>query len=174
VWADKLKKKSVRDLLVQWTAHNNLDSWLADYMVEWSQTGEPPALAGKSARVAGDFKLGKDAEPTVFLVAGPMCDPDEACEEFKRKCAQVFPPETWMRKGFAERDARRFKAFVEGATDFDIAKDELQADGWEWVATDKREYNAEVKRRANTILQSRNRWDEYVTRLVDSESRISG
>ena len=169
-WAKKLKKKSIRDLLVEWTAHNNLDSWLADFMVEWSRTGEPPALAGKSARVVGEFKLGKDGEPTVFLFAGALCDPDEACEEFKRKCTQVFPPETWTKKGFPERDARRFKAFAEGATDFGIAKSELDAEGWRTRAASKKEYNAEVRTRANSVLVSRNRWYEYVTGLLDSES----
>jgi hypothetical protein len=171
IWAAKLNKKSIRDLLVQWTASNKLDVWLADYMVKWSQTGEPPALEGKSARVAGQFKLGKDAEPMVFLFAGALCDPEEACEEFRRKCALAFPPETWVRKGFPERDATRFKAFEEGATDFDIAKAELQAEGWQWTAANTREYNAEVKRRANSILVSRNRWWEYVTGLLDPSSR---
>lgn len=170
-FAKKLKKKSIRDLLVEWTLRNKLDGWLADFMVEWSLTGEPPALSGKSARVVGDFKLGEDGEPQVFLFASALCDPDEVCEEFKRKCALTFPPETWVRKGFAVRDAMRLKEFEGGASDFDIAKAELQAEGWEWVATDTREYNAEVKKRANSVLVSRNRWLEYVTGLIDSTSR---
>lgn len=170
-WAEKLKKKTIRDLLVEWSARNNLDGWLGDFMVEWARTDEPPALSGNAARVVGDFRIGKDGEPIVFMFATALCDPDEACEEFKRKCALTFPPETWVRKGFAVRDAGRFKAFEEGTTDFDIAKAELQAEGWEWVASDKREYNAEVKTRANSVLVSRTRWYDYVTRLVDSASR---
>jgi|GEM_PF-1782346 len=172
-WAAKLKKKTIRDLLVEWSARNNLDGWLGDFMVQWARSGEPPALSGNAARVVGDFHINKDGEPIVFMFATALCDPDEACEEFKRKCALTFPPETWVKKGFAERDAARFKAFEEGATDFEIAKAELQAEGWEWVASDKREYNAEVKRRANSVLVSRNRWYDYVTGLLDSTSRNS-
>ena len=102
----------------------------------------------------------------VFMFATPMCDPKEAAEAFLRKCAVVFPAETWMTKGFSERDARRFKAFEEGATDFDIAKAELNAEGWESRAVDKREYNAEVAVRANSILVSRKRWYDYLTGLL--------
>ena len=169
-WAAKLKKRTVHDLLTDWTRRNNVDLWLSDFIVEWAQTGEPPAMAGRAARVVGDLPMGKDSEPLVFMFAGALCDPDEACEEFKKKCAQVFPPETWMRKGFSERDARRVKAFAEGATDFDIAKSELDAEGWRTRAASKKEYNAEVRTRANSVLVSRNRWYEYVTGLLDSES----
>lgn len=173
LWGAKLKKKSIRDLLVQWTHHNHLDGFFSDFIVGWAQTGEPPALSGNSARVIGDFRLGKDGEPLIFMMAGPLCDPAEAAQAFLKKCALTFPPETWMTKGFSERDARRFKAFEEGATDFDIAKTELTTEGWRWVASDKREYNAEVKTRANSVLVSRNRWYDYVTGLLDSASRNS-
>jgi len=174
VWADRLKRKSIRDLLVEWTHRNHLDVWVSDFVIEWARTGEPPAISDDAARVVGDFRLGKDADPLVFMFASPLCDPAEAAEAFIKKCALVFPPETWVCKGFAERDALRFKAFEEGATDFDIAKAELEDEGWRWVASGKREYNAGVKTRANSVLVSRNRWYEYVTGLLDAASRNPG
>ncbi len=102
------------------------------------------------------------------MVAGALCDPEEAVEEFLRKCAQCLPPQTWMRKGFAERDATRFKAFAEGQSDFQIARAELDVEGWPSTAVNKREYNAGIKTRANSVLVSRQRWD----RIRDTTPRF--
>ncbi len=169
-WAEKLKKQTFRDLLVEWTHRNNLDLWVADYIVEWAQSDEPPALTDRAGRVVGDFTIGEQGGPVVFLMASALCDPEEAAQEFKTRCAKAFPPETWVRKGYPERDAQRFKDFAEGATDFDIAKSELEAEGWHYVAANKREFNREVATRANSVLQSRKRWDSYLTGLLETVS----
>ena len=172
-YASKIGKKSMRDQIAKWSHDLKLDQWLADFVIAWHKTGEPPAMWKGMFGGVTDFTLGPDSIRLVSVVAGPASDPEFLAREFLDRCALVFPPETWQQKRFAERDARRFRLFAEGMTDFQAAKAELEEEHFDLVAVDKREYNREVEARANSVLQSRKRWMAYVTEIVDSVSPSS-
>lgn len=106
----------------------------------------------------------------VVAAAGPMSDPEAIADEFLERCYREFP-QAFARKEHAERDAERVRLFAEGATDFAIAKAELERDEWSLRATTTREYNSLVRSRANSITQARKRWLEYVTNTVETVSR---
>jgi len=106
-------------------------------------------------------------------MAGPLSDPEALIEEFRNRCYREFP-HAFDRKENAERDAERVRRFQDGDTDFQIARDELEAEGWSVSAVDKREYNQGVRSRANSITQARKRWLEYVTNSVEPVSPRNG
>lgn len=174
-YATKLANKRVQDVIRDWAIKNGGALWVADFIMDWLNEDEPPAIRQTLVRVVGDFDLGPDDDKTkvVFVMANSLCDPHQVAAEFLNKCAQVFPPETFMAKGVAERDARRFAAFADKRSDFDIAKEELAAEGIDSRTLSKQERNEEVKTRANSILKSRKRWDEYVTNILEPVSRNS-
>lgn len=172
-YAKKLKKKKVRDSLGEWVREAKLDYWFADFQIEWYKLGEPPAAGGSFLGTVVDFKLGPkdDAVQLVSVVAGPASDPEDLAREFLDRCARLFPAETWTRKGFAERDARRFVDFQGGQTDRQIAEQELRSEGWPSRAADLDEYKRELKTRAAAVRKSRGRWADYVTKILDPVSR---
>ena len=174
-WAKKLKKRSVADALTDFAHKHRLDEWLADYILDWIDHGSAPAIAERQVKGVGTLTLGpgEDKTQVVYAAANSLADPEEVARDFLNECARTFPKETWMRKGFAERDAERFRLFQKGKTDFDIAKAELDAEGAAYLTASRQEYNFEVKVRANSVLQSRNRWLEYVTNIVAPVSRKS-
>jgi hypothetical protein len=174
-WAKKLRAQSVGDALSDFAHEHGLDQWLADYILDWIDNGEAPAIAARQISGVGTLEYGPSDDKVQVVYAGmnSLGDPEKVARDFLDECARTFPKETWMRKGFAERDAERLRLFHDGKTDFDIAKAELEAEGWQYVAATAREYNAEVKTRANSVLRSRNRWLEYVTNIVEPVSRKS-
>ena len=102
--------------------------------------------------------------PMVMAVAGPVSDPELLIEQFRDACYRAFP-EAFARKEHAERDAERVRLFSNGATDFEIARAELESEGWQWSASGKVEYNRGVKSRANAVWYARKRWLDYVTNM---------
>jgi hypothetical protein len=174
-YAQRLGKKKVRDALAGWMRSLKLDYWFAEYQIEWYKRGEPPEVGDFLLGGVIDFQLGPkgDATQIVSVVAGPGSDPEQLAHDFLDRCAQRFPKETWMRKGFPERDARRFAAFQNGMTDAQIADTELEAEGWPYRAADDAEYKRELRTRTSAVRKSRQRWLDYVTRMVDPVSRDS-
>jgi len=174
-WAKRLKQRSVGDALAEFAHRHGLDQWLADYILDWIDNGDAPAVSERQVKGVGTMEFGPGEEKlrVVYAAANALADPEEVARDFLNECARSFPKETWMRKGFAERDAERFRRFYEGATDFEIAKAELEAEGLRYRAANEREYNLEVKVRANSILKSRTRWEQYVTNIVQPVSRSS-
>lgn len=168
--AARLKKKKVRDAFLGWMRNAKLDHFVVDYVLRWTLDGTPPPLAETSVSWVGTWNMGPadDQVTTVAAVCNQLSDPRLVAKEFLEQCHRTFPPETFARKGMAAQDAARFRRFATGdGTDFDIAKDELEAEGYNFVVANKREWSQAVETRANSVLVARKRWDEYLTRLLD-------
>lgn len=169
--ARKLGSKTMKRVLADWAASIGVDSWVADYQITWYTTGTPPALGQHMFGGVNRITLGppSDPIPMVFAIAGAMSDPETIAEEFVNRCYREFP-QAFVRKEQAERDAVRTLRFVNGESDFDIARDELAVEGWDSSAANQREYNQGVRSRANSITQARKRWMEYMTNTLDPVS----
>lgn len=156
-YAKRLNKKKVRDVLAGWMRELKLDYWFADFQIEWYKRGEPPEVSGSFLGGVVDFTLGPedDAVRVVSVVAGAASDPEQLARDFLDRCGQLFPAETWMRKGFAERDARRFADFEHDRTDRQIAEQELLAEGWAYRAASDAEYERELRSRAEAVKKFR-------------------
>jgi hypothetical protein len=173
-YAKKLGSKRMSAVLADWAHALGVDAWLADWQIAWYRTGSPPAMSELLFGGVSKIDLGPEGDktPMVFAIAGPISDPEALAEEFVNRCYREFP-QSFARKEHAERDAERVRLFCEGATDFQIAKAELEADEWSLRAVNKREYNQVVRSRANSITQARKRWLEYVTKSLESVSPTS-
>ena len=44
-YASKVGKRRLGDLVAAWAHNLRLDTWLADYHIEWYETGTPPPIA---------------------------------------------------------------------------------------------------------------------------------
>jgi hypothetical protein len=172
-YAAKLGKKKTGQVLADWAASIGSDRWLADYHIAWYKTGTPPPLGERLFGGVTRIVLGPEGEsPIVVAVAGSVSDPEAIIEEFRRRCYREFP-QAFARKEHAERDAERVRRFENEETDFQIARDELEAEGWSVSAVTKTEYNQGVRSRANSITHARKRWLEYVTNIGESPSPSS-
>ena len=173
-YAKKLGSKTMKRVLGDWAASIGVDSWLADYQITWYKTGYPPPLGEHMFGGVSLVTMGPkdDPVPMVFAIAGAMSDPEALAEDFVNRCYREFP-QAFARKDHAERDAERALRFGSGESDFEIARDELEAEGWSLAAANKREYNRGVQSRANSIAQARKRWSEYVTTFLDPVSPSS-
>jgi len=174
-YSNLLRKKSVQDAIGDAAHMYGLDQWLADYILGWIDTGEPPPFRESDVQWVGDMDIGPQGDKTklVGVLINGIADPNEAAQQFIVQCHRSFPPETFARKGMAIRDAERFRAFAQGATDFDIAKAELEAEGSTEHLKSTGEYGTEVATRANSVLVARKRWDEYLTKLFEPVSPVS-
>ena len=173
-WAKRLGPKKMGTVLTEWARTAGVDAWLTDWHIEWHRTGSPPPMHRTMLGGVGKTDVGPkgDTSPLVYAMAGPLSDPETLAEEFVNRCYREFP-HAFDRKENAERDAERMRRLLAGDTSFQIARDELEAEGWSVSAIDKREYNLGVRSRANSITQSRKRWLEYVTNSVEPVSPSS-
>jgi hypothetical protein len=174
-YASKMgNKRRLVDVLSSWADRLSMGTWLADYQIEWYKTGSPPPLGEHLFGGVVEIALGPEADKVQIVVAmaGAASDPEAIAEDFLRQCSSTFP-QSFKRKEHAERDAERVRRFENGESDFEIARDELEAEAWSLRAVNKREYNQGVRVRANSITHARKRWMEYVTQILESESPSS-
>jgi hypothetical protein len=173
-WAKALGPKKMGTVLSEWARTSGVDAWLTEWHIEWYRTGSPPPMHRMMLGGIGKTDVGPkgDTSPLVYAMAGPLSDPETLAEEFVNRCYREFP-HAFDRKEHAERDAERMRRLAAGESSFQIARDELASEGWDFTAADTREYNQGVRSRANSITQSRKRWLEYVTNSVDPVSPSS-
>ena len=173
-WAKALGPKKMGTVLTEWARTAGVDAWLTDWHIEWHRAGSPPPMHRTMLGGVGKTDVGPkgDTSPLVYVMAGPLSDPETLAEEFVNRCYREFP-HSFDRKEHAERDAERVRRY-QTESDFQIARDELEAEGWSVSAVGKREYNQGVSSRANSITQSRKRWLEYVTNSVEPVSPRNG
>lgn len=167
-WLEKQKKQTLQNLLSDWLRKNGGGTWIADYVLEWATTGNPPALKESSVQWTGVINVGPkgDQIPLVVAVASPLSDPDLLAEQLRQRCHDEFPDEIWAEKREQRRDSERFRLFNDGHKDLEIARMELDAEGRLIACVDKREEQRELEARANSILKSRSRWSKHVTKLL--------
>ena len=170
-WAKTLGPKKMGTVLTEWARTAGVDAWLTDWHIEWYRTGSPPPMHRTMLGGVGKTDVGPkgDTSPLVYVMAGPLSDPEALIEEFRSRCYREFP-HAFDRKENAERDAERVRRFIAHETDFKIAREELEAEGWDSAACGKLEYNQGVRSRANSITKARKRWLEYVTNSVEPVS----
>lgn len=167
-YADKIGSKHIETLLTEWAESAGVLDWMADYHIAWYTTGVAPAMGQQLFGGVATLRIGQkdDQTPIVMAMAGPASDPEAIIEQFREACYREFP-DAFARKEHAERDAERFRLHHEGLTDFDIARRELEAEGWPWTAASKAEYNWGVESRANAVWYARKRWLEHLANTAD-------
>jgi hypothetical protein len=166
-YADKLGGKRIEALLAQLADSSGIPDWFADYHIAWYKTGSPPEMSSNLLGGVLTVPIGPkgDQTPIVIAVAGPVSDPEVLIEQFHDACYRAFP-EAFARKQNEERDAERVRLYEDGWTDFDIARKELDAEGWPSTAANAAEYNWGVASRANAVWYARKRWLEHLANLT--------
>ena len=144
------------------------DEWFADFILDWAKTGTAGKLSETYIGKTGRCDIGPEGDRTrlVFLVAGPLSDPEDLIQQFRREYRAAFP--NYHRRDDPELMARRSRFKAEEMTDRQIARAELLEEGFDLRAVDDAELKEELDLRTAAVKSSRHNWKKDVTQKADS------
>ncbi len=141
--------------------------WLANFILAWAESGEPGSIFPASTGSVFETQMvdeSGDPMPVIISLSAATSDANAIAEEIKSKHYELFgPPKRFHQP---EESARRLRLFMEGRSDRQIAREELDEEGFTFRARDDAEFKEELRLRTNEVKQARHRWKKYVTEMV--------
>jgi hypothetical protein len=126
----KLRKTTLGDVVDSVAAQLGFDEWIADAVVQMAKTGAPVAyhpLATGRVFVVPKNPQGED-DPTVWAIATSESEVAELAAEFADTCRKTFPAATFSSRNRNAEAARYLRRSMQGASDEEIAEEELPAE----------------------------------------------